>query len=184
MVKRFGHFILNSFLVLLFVLFLIGVFFIYQEKANPDQVPSIFGYHPLTVLSNSMQPAFSAGDMVLTKEVDPETIEQGDIITYRDKRDQIITHRVIEKVTEEETVFQTQGDNNNVADDYQVMPDQVMGVVDFTIPKGGYVAQFLGSPLGMVIFIVIPLFTLVGITVYEKLGKTETDVKDKKHSTM
>ncbi|WP_158734943.1 signal peptidase I [Alteribacillus sp. YIM 98480] len=176
MVKRFVSVSFNSLLVVLFVLFLAAVFLIVQGRMNPDQVPSLFGHHPLTVLSNSMEPEFSAGDMVIAKQVNPETIETGDVITYYDEESQIITHRVIETTTENgEAVFQTQGDNNNVEDDYVVAANQVIGTVNFSLPYGGYAAEFLGSPLGMVLFIIIPVFALVGITIYERLGKDEED---------
>ncbi|SDI50594.1 signal peptidase I [Alteribacillus bidgolensis] len=174
MAKRLVRFSFNRLLVVLFVLFLAAVFLIVQGRMNPDQVPSLFGYHPLTVLSNSMEPEFSAGDMVIAKQVNPETIETGDVITYYDEESQIITHRVIETTTESgEAVFQTQGDNNNVEDDYVVAADQVIGTVNFSLPYGGYVAEFLRSPLGMVLFIIIPVCTFVGITIYERLGKDE-----------
>ena len=44
---------------------------------------SLFGYKAFIVLSNSMAKTdFSAGDLVLVKEVDPDTLQEGDIISY------------------------------------------------------------------------------------------------------
>ena len=47
---------------------------------------SLFGYKAFIVLSDSMSKTdFSAGDLVLAKEVDPSTLKEGDIISVRSK---------------------------------------------------------------------------------------------------
>ena len=44
---------------------------------------SLFGFKAFIVLSDSMSKTdFSAGDLVLVKEVDPSTLKEGDIIAY------------------------------------------------------------------------------------------------------
>ena len=45
---------------------------------------NIFGYKMFIVLSDSMKKTdFDAGDLVLVKEVDPSTLQVGDIISYQ-----------------------------------------------------------------------------------------------------
>ena len=47
---------------------------------------SLFGYKAFIVLSDSMSKTdFSAGDLVLAKEVDPSALKEGDIISVRSK---------------------------------------------------------------------------------------------------
>ncbi|SDI33755.1 Signal peptidase I Serine peptidase. MEROPS family S26B [Alteribacillus persepolensis] len=184
MVKRITRFAFNGIITILFVLFLAAMFLLIQGRLNPDQIPSVFGYHPLTVLSNSMQPEFSAGDMVLAKNVNPAEVEVGDVITYNDPEGNIVTHRVIEITTENDApVFHTQGDNNNTADDYTVSGSELIGEVNTTLPYGGYVVQFLSGPVGVLLFIILPVCALIGITVYERLGKdNEAESEEEKKS--
>ena len=44
---------------------------------------SLFGFKAFIVISDSMSKTeFSAGDLVLVKEIDPSTLKEGDIISY------------------------------------------------------------------------------------------------------
>ena len=58
----------------------------------PQQLPMIGGYAQLTVLSGSMEPAFSAGDLII---IHRETSYQvGDIVSFWDEGS-LTTHRLI-----------------------------------------------------------------------------------------
>jgi signal peptidase I len=50
---------------------------------------------PLIVTSGSMQPVYETGDMVISRPVDADTLEVGDIATLPDARGRLITHRVV-----------------------------------------------------------------------------------------
>ncbi len=98
-------------------------------------------YQPMTIMSNSMQPTYSRGSMVVVEHgVPPVDIREGDIIQYR--KDNIsITHRVIE-INEDSAgsgrrVFITQGDNNSTVDK-PVSEADLLGVVRASIPWVGY----------------------------------------------
>ncbi|SFQ02892.1 signal peptidase I [Salibacterium halotolerans] len=172
MVGKMVRIALNSLLGVLFVLFLASVFLLIQGRMNPDELPSVFGYHPLTVLSNSMEPAFSAGDMILTKQTNPSDIQTGDVISFYNEEEEIITHRVVEIAgKQDEAAFVTQGDNNNVKDDTAVTGAQLIGKMQFSLPYGGHLAQFFGSPAGIILFIILPVFAYIGIEIYERLGR-------------
>ncbi|MGY4688364.1 signal peptidase I [Salibacterium sp. K-3] len=174
MIKRLVRIAGKSFFALLFVLFLASVFLLIQGRMNPDEMPSVFGYHPLTVLSNSMEPAFSAGDMILTKQTDPGEIQSGDVISFYNEEREVITHRVIETTEKEgQPAFVTQGDNNNVKDDEVTSGSRVIGEMQFSLPYGGYLAQFFGSPAGIILFIILPVFAYIGIVIYERLSRND-----------
>lgn len=137
-------------------------------KKNPDEIPSMFGYKPLTVLTNSMQPKIDAGDMIFIQEIPTENIKVGDVITFKETETKLITHRVIEKTNEG---FVTKGDNNNVKDQGIVAPKAVVGKLAVTIPKAGYIAKFASSPIGMFLMIIFPLLALAFIEIYERISK-------------
>ncbi|MCM3717674.1 signal peptidase I [Fictibacillus phosphorivorans] len=140
----------------------------YQASKNPDQIPSIFGYKPLTVLSNSMQPAFTAGDLVLVKEKPASEIAVNDVITFKKSDRKLITHRVIGKM---KNGFVTKGDSNNVKDSEIVAAENVIGTHVFTIPKAGYVSKFVSSPWGITLLILIPLLSYLLLEIYDLLSR-------------
>ncbi|MFK9091956.1 signal peptidase I [Bacillus salipaludis] len=134
---------------------------LFSSKGDIEKFPSIFGYKPLTILSNSMKPTFNAGDVVLINvKKDPHVNE---VVTYKQTDGTLITHRIIEEVNKEgKTFFKTKGDNNNVADDRVVSRSTIIGVEQLVIPNAGYIARFVTGPIGFFLIIVIPLL-IVGI---------------------
>lgn len=47
-----------------------------------NQMPSLFGYSSVVILSSSMEPSFKPGDNVLAKAVDTDTLKVGDVIAF------------------------------------------------------------------------------------------------------
>jgi signal peptidase len=140
-----------------------------HSKGDIEKVPSIFGLKPLTILSNSMHPAFNAGDIVLINVNREPSVH--DIITYKHPDGMLITHRIIEKEKRGGKIFfKTKGDNNNVADDIAVPRSSVVGVEQFVIPKAGYVARFVSGPLGFFLLIVMPLLLVVIYEIFKWMG--------------
>jgi len=111
-------------------------------------VMGFFRYKPLAIVSNSMVPIFSRGDMVIIKKITQEDIHKlriNDIIEYRLDNYRVV-HRIVDiKTTNGETSFTTKGDNNNAVDTEPVSVKQVVGVVRFKIPKVGYPSVWLSE---------------------------------------
>ncbi|MGG1678223.1 signal peptidase I [Neobacillus sp. NRS-1170] len=148
------------------------LFISYQAKKEINDIPSIFGYKPLTVLTNSMQPKISAGDMIFVKNKKAVDVKVGDIITFKvtepNTKTKLITHRV-KRVSD--SGFITKGDNNNVQDNWEVKPTDLLGEVSIIIPNAGHIAKFVSSPIGFLIFIILPLLLFILIEVYERILK-------------
>jgi signal peptidase len=99
----------------------------------------LFGIQPTLVSGPSMNPTLWAGDVVVVRDVPPEKIEVGDIVRFRED-DIYIIHRVTEiRFEDNEYIFITQGDNNNVTD-APVSAEQLEGKVILVIPKIGWVS--------------------------------------------
>lgn len=126
-----------------------------QSKRNPDKVPTIFGYKPFIVLSGSMETEIHIGDLVITKEIDPDTLKVDDVIAFRDAEDTVTTHRIIDIVTKEgENYFVTKGDNNNTQDQNLVAYEDVEGIYKTRIPGFGTMFNTLAKPTSIIIIIV------------------------------
>lgn len=124
------------------ILFIILALNIMTTKS--DKLFEIIGYRSYTVLSGSMEPKFYPGDIVITKHKNKTDIKINDIVTYRDNDGVIITHRIIEETPEG---YITKGDNNNVEDADILTKENIIGEVKFSIPKIGYVMDFLSKPM-------------------------------------
>lgn len=115
----------------------------------------LVGYQCYTVISGSMEPEYSVGDLLYVKKVDVNTIEVGDPITFILNEDLIVaTHRVVE-IDVENQHFYTKGDANEIADSEPVHFNNVIGVPQFHIPLLGYVSDFVQNPPGMYITIAV-----------------------------
>lgn len=105
--------------------------------------PATVGGMPLTVLSASMEPVYSPGDLVVVKPTPAENIAIGDVITYqlRSGDPTRITHRVIDRSTAANgtTTFRTQGDANTAADEAPVTEVQIVGTVWYHVPGLGWI---------------------------------------------
>lgn len=110
----------------------------------------MLGVQPAIVSGVSMEPTMRAGDLVLTRDVDPDSLQVGDIVRY-DKEGTSILHRIIEIAeTPQGRVFVTQGDNNNTADS-PIVEAQVEGKVVLVVPKLGWLPIFAKRLLSWVL---------------------------------
>ena len=126
------------------------------------------GYKPYIVLSDSMKDTFAVGDLSVSVQTDPETLEPGDIITFTSidpsNYGTVITHKIREITEYEgEPAFVTYGTTTGVDDSYPVPFDNVIGEYKFRVPKIGYFFEFLTTPAGYVTVILIPFLVLIAL---------------------
>ncbi len=161
-VKKVLKWIGNIIIGLLVIAVITSAYNIIRSKKNPNKVPSIFGVRLMSVLSGSMRPALQPGDMIISREVDSEDIQVGEIVTFKVNNSTIVTHRVVEVVEKNnKNFFRTKGDANNVEDNNLVSSQDLLGVFLFNIPKGGYIANFIRTPKGFGIVILLPISLLL-----------------------
>jgi signal peptidase len=120
-------------------------------------VPQVVGAnHGFVILSGSMEPAISPGDVVIVDG--SRTVEAGDVITFDDGGEIPTTHRV---TGVDEGRFVTQGDANEDPDSATVAPEAVLGEVSLVIPLIGYVILWVNTPLGYVALVLVPIGLLL-----------------------
>lgn len=112
----------------------------------------LVGLRTYTVLSGSMEPTYHTGSIIYVKKIAAEDIQAGTVITFMLNEDTVVTHRVVEVVPDEEnpTVvrFRTKGDANDAEDGGLVHYKNVIGTPVFSIPKLGYIANYIQHPPG------------------------------------
>ena len=142
------------------------------------------GLQPFTVLSGSMEPVYSAGDLIYVKEIDPFQLEEGTIITFMLSEETIATHRIVEVVPDEEDDavirFKTKGDANESEDGGLVHYKNVIGTPIFSVPKLGYVANFIQEPPGPYVAIAAGALILALVFIPDLFGDDEEKSTPKK----
>ena len=131
----------------------------------------LIGFQCFNILSPSMEPLYSVGDLIYVKEVDPATIKEGDVITFVLNEDLLVgTHRVIRVDAKNQHLY-TKGDANEIEDGAPVHFNNVIGVPKFSIPKLGYVSDFVQNPPGIYITIAAFIILIVMVFIPDMLGK-------------
>lgn len=131
----------------------------------------LMGYKVFNVISGSMEPTYSVGDLIYVKDVNPYEIEVGTPITFVLNENLVVaTHRVVEVDTDNQH-FYTKGDANDTADSSPVHFNNVIGVPQFRIPLLGYVSDFIQNPPGMYITVGIGLVLILIVFLPDLFGK-------------
>jgi signal peptidase I len=131
-------------------------------------LPRLGIYRTATVLTASMRPTFSPGDMVLTVPEPVSSVRVGQVISYRVPvgEHQIETHRVVKILQGQGTsnpVIQTRGDANQANDPWTA---RLQGATAWrqvvVVPKLGYVVNALrGRVIEIAAVLVAPLVLVV-----------------------
>lgn len=170
-----GHRILTgigiALCVILIPMLIINCTLLIKGWTNKDEVPTLFGYAPMIVLTDSMvgdnEDNFSGGDLIFVKTLKPEEVKKGDVISFFDPAGNgtsITSHRVVDIINEGGKIsFKTKGDNNNTEDKLPVPADNLAGVyTGFKIAGAGHVAMFMQTPWGLIICVIVPIILLIG----------------------
>lgn len=146
-------------LVVIFAVFLMG-----------SRIVGLQVYH---VISPSMEPTYSVGDLLYVKTVDPDSVKVGDPITFVLNEELVVaTHRVV-AVDRENRQFTTKGDANEHEDAAPVHFNNLVGVPVYAIPLLGYVSAYIQSPPGMYVAIALGVVLLAAVFLPDLLVKKE-----------
>ena len=167
--KKALHIIKNILVWLIVVLAVCMMIFTIVAVNTFDRTNrSLFGYKAYIVLSDSMSATdFSAGDLVLSKEVDPATLRAGDIISFQstdtDNYGEVVTHKIRELTTDENgnPGFITYGTTTGKNDESIVTYDFVLGKYRTHLPGVGKFFQFLKTTPGYIVCIFLPFLLLI-----------------------
>ena len=112
----------------------------------PLSVPRLFGFEIFHVESGSMSPAIPAGSVIYVKHETPETLSEGDVITFVSEG-VYVTHRIVEnRFVEGELV--TKGDANEKEDANPIAYANVVGTVKAHFPVLGKFLVVVSTGLG------------------------------------
>lgn len=135
---------------------------------------SFFGLRIYRVASGSMEPNIKVGDFIIIKT--QNEYDTGDIITYLDKEECFVTHRIIMMNGEEIT---TKGDANNSIDT-SITKQQIIGKVIFKIKGLNFISYLLTRIEIWILVLVIGVITIIIFSRRKEDNKLRRKEKRKK----
>lgn len=141
--------------LLVFVALIVGinVYALNASRVAGDAIPMPFGVGLTVVLSGSMEPELSVGDLLIVAEQDSYTV--GEVVVFQEGRIGVV-HRIIEM---DDTTVTTQGDANNVPDEPMDI-SRIKGKVVLAIPMIGHVVNMIKTPVATVVILAAAIFLL------------------------
>ena len=163
--KKISYKILDIFSnVMMVIAVCMMVFTFVSVNTFNRQDRNLLGYKAFIVLSDSMKATdFDAGDLVITKNVDPTTLKEGDIIAYvsndTSNYGEVVTHKI--RTVNFDNTFTTYGTTTDTDDQLPVDYSQVIGKYQFSIPAVGTFFNFLKTTPGYICCIFVPFLVLI-----------------------
>ena len=149
------------------------------SKTSADGQRVVFGHPVMTIISGSMTPTIAVGDIVVDAPVtaaQASDLHVGQIISFRAAPGsaEFITHRIVAvRVTDGAVSYITKGDANNTADATPRPASDVIGLYDFSIPRGGYVLVAMHTPRVLIMLLASALLWIVAGVLFRIAARSE-----------
>lgn len=179
--NKFIKFLLKFIKVIVWIFVLLVIFVILVQRIFDNRV-SIGSYRMFTVVTGSMDPVYKVGDVVISKEVEPSTINKGDDVVYlgekNDFKDKIVTHRVIKiENKDNEYYFTTKGIANDYSDPV-ISSDQIYGKVVYKPVVLSFLSGILNTKLGFYLLIFVPVAFLIFLEILDYIKRKEGELDE------
>lgn len=129
-----------------------------------------------------MEPTIPTGALILTKYINPNDLQPGEIITFLppQQNSEFVTHRITKADHKTDpSMFRTKGDNNSNEDLWILAAGAVVGKVIYTLAYLGFILSFIQSPIGIIFFILLPAVYII-IDELMTIKQTITEYRKKK----
>ena len=181
--------ILNRLGLVIKVIFIIAlvlfVFMVCLQRFTNNRI-SLFNFRLFTVMSGSIEPKYKIGDVLVAVETKPADVKVGDAVSYlgtkRDLKDKVITHEVIEieQDSDGKYLFHTKGICKDcIVEDPIVKEESLYGVVKYRLPILSCIYKLVGKPIGLFLFVIIPLGYIIGSEIVISLLEKEKIRREK-----
>lgn len=143
-------------------------------------LPYLFGYTPMTVLSDSMNDAYSKGSIIYYKKTSQDNLKVGDVITFTyEGSSELITHRITAINGDK---YQTKADTSEINDPIPVSFSEIRGEVSkIYIPYLGTIFRYIVSHVYLIVIgclILVAEFILNSLKIFNKDTKRKKKEKD------
>ena len=153
-----------------------------QKLILKKEVPNVFGYKILQVMSGSMSGEFETGDTIIIKNINNEKdLKIGDVVTFKVKKNTLVTHRIVDITkVDDKLMYTTKGDANNIEDIEKISISDIEGVYVKKIITIGKIINFMQKPYGMIITFTVPIILIIVIINKEKIKEEKRNIRREK----
>lgn len=160
MIKKFFLTLINIISVMIIAAAVVVLCLVVFTKQG--EAPNLGGYTVFRITTGSMRPSYDTDTLILVKKTDPSQIQVGDVISFYSADPAldgaVNTHRVIAIEQDgTEWKYTTQGDANNIPDQYGTDSEALIGKVVASSLALGKLARLVANPLVFIPVILIPL---------------------------
>ena len=158
MIKKFFLTLINIISVMIIAAAVVVLCLVVFTKQG--EAPNLGGYTVFRITTGSMRPSYDTDTLILVKKTDPSQIQVGDVISFYSADPAldgaVNTHRVI-AIEEDGTEWKytTQGDANNIPDQYGTDSEALIGKVVASSLALGKLARLVANPLVFIPVILI-----------------------------
>ena len=140
------------------------VFYKYKDPAD-NQILSYVQAHKITdEISAGTYQDFSSDDSVLNRGTTQNAVNANSMLVF---------HRIVDIYVDQygERFFETKGDSNGVKDDILIREDFVCAVYVGSSPFIQDVLQFVTSPTGLCVVILLPILLTIGLQIFSFMSE-------------
>jgi signal peptidase I len=158
MIKKFFLTLINIISVMIIAAAVVVLCLVVFTKQG--EAPNLGGYTVFRITTGSMRPSYDTDTLILVKKTDPSQIQVGDVISFYSADPAldgaVNTHRVIAIEQDgTEWKYTTQGDANNIPDQYGTDSEALIGKVVASSLALGKLARLVANPLVFIPVILI-----------------------------
>ena len=170
--------------VLLILTVLLCLYVVIQVLSNG--YVNIAGFMMFRVVTGSMEPTIPVGALLVTRQVDIDTIQLNDIICFRTQEveiwGKIVTHRVVGvfEALDGSPLLETKGDANLVMDGYLVNRGNFIGKVVWYTGDNSVLTSifsFFTNKVGFLGCIVFPCLLLAGLILKDCVSNIRNELQ-------
>ena len=154
MLKRILKIIFISLLSLIIAFNIYGFISI---KILKNELVTLFGYSYLEVISGSMEPTISIGDIIIIDTKDND-YKVNDIVTFKDVNGSFVTHKIVDKT---DKGFITKGDANNTIDQDYIASKDIIGTYRFKFSHFGVIIASFKNPITLLAILIIGIIVCI-----------------------
>lgn len=181
--KKTFRIVTNTISTVVFVIMILFIGVIMFQRIAVGE-SEIFGFRFFVILTDSMTPDLAVGTVIASKEVDPEELAVGDVVTYIPLsgalKGQNVTHKIVRIYTDDDGVLTivTKGVKTGATEDNPVPASQVKGKMVGELKLVAKIFNVLKTPYGFIGLIVLPLVAVMVMFIvgyFQAAGKEKTE---------
>jgi len=164
------------------------MFYFVSVTFFPTQAMDLYGFSTYLVTTDSMVPVIPVNSYIVVKDVDPDDLVVGDIITFYSHTDinhdgkdnDVITHYVadIQPYEGDNHSFRTHAYGVTQQDSWTLHDEDIIGKYAYIVPVLGFLVAFLQSWYGIAVVIINVIVIIALVLLFDK-GKKKPEGETK-----